>query len=103
MAVTFINAFKLDPRQVDSFMTGWEERAAFMIKHPGFRSLRLHRAITKDVPFQIVNVAEWDSADALRAATAQPIFMESVQRSMDEFDVSGHPGIYRVTLAVTAD
>jgi hypothetical protein len=55
------------------------------------------------VPFQTVNVAEWDSADALRAATAQPIFMESVQRSMDEFDVSGHPGIYRVTLAVTAD
>jgi len=98
--VTFINIFEIDPAQLDAFLVGWGERAGFMSRQPGFRSFRLHRALTPDTPFQLVNVAEWDSVDALRAATSQDFFQSSVQRSMDEFAVTAHPAIYTVAVAV---
>ena len=96
--VTFINIFTIDTDQVDAFLAGWRERAAFMSRQPGFRSFRLHRALTPDTPFQLVNVAEWDSVEALKAATAQPFFRESVQRSIDEFNVTAHPAIYSIDI-----
>lgn len=96
--VTLINVFNIDPGHVDAFLAGWQERAAFMSRQPGFRSFRLHRALTPDTPFQLVNVAEWDSIEALGAATAQPFFRESAQRSIDEFDVTAHPGIYSIAI-----
>jgi heme-degrading monooxygenase HmoA len=100
--VTFINVFEIDPAELDSFLVGWRERAEFMSKQPGFRSFRLHRALTPDTPFQLVNVAEWDSLDALRAATAQPFFQQSARRSIDEFDVTAHPAIYSIAVSITA-
>lgn len=96
--VTFINIFNIDPSQVDGFLVGWRERAAFMSRQPGFRSFRLHRALTPDTPFQLVNVAEWDSVDALMAASAQPFFRESAQRSVDEFQVTAHPAVYSIAV-----
>jgi hypothetical protein len=50
----------------------------------------------------LVNVAEWDSAEALQAATSQDFFQQSAQRSMHEFTVATHPAIYRVVLEATA-
>jgi heme-degrading monooxygenase HmoA len=92
--ITFINVFEIEPEQVDGFLAGWRERAEFMSKQPGFRSFRLHRALRPDARFQLVNVAEWDSAEALRAATAQPTFQDSVRRSVAEFGVTAYPGVY---------
>ena len=100
--ITFINVFEIDPALVESFLVGWRERAEFMSKQPGFRSFRLHRALTPETPFQLVNVAEWDSIDALRAATAQPFFQESAQRSVADFEVTAHPAISSVAVAVSA-
>jgi heme-degrading monooxygenase HmoA len=102
-AVTLINVFEIDHEQVESFLQGWRERADFMSKQPGFRSFRLHRALSSDSRFQLVNVAEWDSADALGAATAQDEFQQSIRRSMQDFAVIGHPAIYRVAVDVTAE
>jgi heme oxygenase (mycobilin-producing) len=100
--VTLINVFEIDSDKLDLFFAEWRKRAEFMAKQPGFRSLKLHRALTPDARFQLVNVAEWDSADALRAATAQRYFQQSTHRSMQEVEVTGHPAIYRVVLEVTA-
>lgn len=100
--ITFVNAFEISPDQVDPFFAGWRERAEFMSKQPGFRSFRLHRAVSADAGFQLINVAEWDSADALAAATAQPTFQDSVRRSVTEFHVTAHPGVYRLAFEVTA-
>ena len=100
--VTLINVFEIDSDKLDLFCSEWRKRAEFMAKQPGFRSLKLHRALTPDARFQLVNVAEWDSADALRGATAQQYFQQSTHRSIREFEVTGHPAIYRVVLEVTA-
>ena len=72
-----------------------------MSRQPGFRSFRLHRALSPDSRFQLVNVAEWDSADALHAATAQQYFQDSTRRSVEDFSVTAHPAIYRVAVEAT--
>lgn len=101
--ITFINVFEIDHDKVEPFLEGWRERAEFMSKQPGFRSFRLHRALTPDARFQLVNVAEWESAEALHAARAQQYFQESTRRSVEDFEVTAHPAIYRVAVEVVAD
>jgi heme oxygenase (mycobilin-producing) len=100
--VTLINVFEIRPEQLDGFLGEWHQRADFMAKQPGFQSFRLHRALSPDTRFQLVNVAEWDSAEALRAATSQPEFLDSVSRSLAEFDVTAHPGVYGTAIEMTA-
>jgi heme oxygenase (mycobilin-producing) len=96
--VTLINVFEISVGDVESFVEGWRERAEFMSTQPGFRSFRLHRALSPDSRFQLVNVAEWDSADALRAATADERFQKNVRESMGKFAVTAHPAVYRVAV-----
>ena len=100
--ITFVNAFEIDHEQLDAFLVGWRERAEFMSKQPGFRSLRLLRALSADTRFQLINVAQWDSADAHRAATAHDFFIASTGRAVDDLDVTPNPGYYRVAIEVTA-
>jgi heme-degrading monooxygenase HmoA len=100
--VTLINVFEIDSEKLELFFAEWRKRTEFMAKQPGFRSLKLHRALTPDARFQLVNVAEWDSADALHAATAQQYFQQSTYRSMQEVGVTAYPAIYRIALQVTA-
>jgi hypothetical protein len=51
----------------------------------------------------LINIAEWDSTEALQAATAQDFFQQSAQRSMQELAVAANPAIYRVVLEATAE
>jgi heme-degrading monooxygenase HmoA len=101
-AITLINVFEIRPDDVEQFLQEWRQRAQFLGRQPGFRSLRLHRALNVDSRFQLVNVAEWDSAEALQAATAQDFFQQSAQRSVHQFAVAAHPAIYRVVIEATA-
>ena len=82
--ITLINVFEIRGDDVELFLQEWRERAEFLGGQPGFRSLRLHRALNPDSRFQLVNVAEWDSAEALQAATSQDFFQQSTQRSMQD-------------------
>jgi heme-degrading monooxygenase HmoA len=101
--ITLINVFEISPDDVEYFLPQWRERAQFLGRQPGFRSLRLHRALNPDSRFQLVNVAEWDSAQALRAATAHDYFQQSTQRSMHDFAVAANPALYRVVLEAAAE
>jgi len=100
--ITHINVFEIRPDDVEAFLQEWQDRAEFIGRQPGFRSLRLHRALSPDSRFQLVNVAEWDSTEALRAATSQAFFQQSTQRSMDQFAVAANPATYRVVIEVSA-
>jgi heme-degrading monooxygenase HmoA len=101
--ITLINVFEIRADDVDLFLQDWQQRADFLGRQPGFRSLRLHRAVNVDSRFQLVNVAEWDSAEALQAATAQDFFQQSAQRSVQEFAVTAHPAVYRVVIEAIAE
>jgi heme-degrading monooxygenase HmoA len=101
--VTLINVFEIGHDDVEEFLREWQQRAEFLGRQPGFRSLRLHRALSPDARFQLVNVAEWDSAEVLKAATAQDFFQQSAQRSMQQFAVAANPALYRVVIEATAE
>jgi len=94
--VTLINVFEVTQDELDPFLADWRLRAEFMSRQPGCRSFRLHRALAPDSKFQLVNVAEWDSADALQAAVAQPEFQAGIRHAAETFTAVAHPALYRV-------
>jgi len=55
--ITLINVFELRPDDVEQFLQHWRERAEFLGRQPGFRSLRLHRALNPDSRFQFAVAA----------------------------------------------
>lgn len=99
--VTFINVFEVPPDQLDEFFADWTKRAEFMSRQPGFRSYRLHRALSGESRFQLINVAEWDSAEALQTAVADPEFQAGIRGAAERFDVQGFPGLFRVAAEFT--
>lgn len=100
----FVNAFEIPADQVDAFLTGWQDRADFMRRQPGFRGYRMLRAMLPDSRFQLINVARWDSVEAFRTATADPGFQRQLKALTDnpDFDVTGNPGLYRIALEAEA-
>ncbi|WP_280241340.1 antibiotic biosynthesis monooxygenase family protein [Nocardia abscessus] len=97
--VTFINVFEIPAEQIDEFVENWRERARIMREAPGFRDVRLHRALLADTRFQLVNVAHWDSAEACEAAGAHPAVLASVDDARKTADAN--PALYEVVAEYT--
>lgn len=100
--VTLINVFEVPAQQVDAFIARWRERAAVMSTQPGLVDTRLHRALSSQTRFQLVNVAHWDSAEAVQAAHADPEFQQRVNAAIADPQVpfAAHPALYRVVAEV---
>jgi heme-degrading monooxygenase HmoA len=88
--VVLINTFTVAPEDVDRFLAVWAEDAAFMKQQPGFISTQLHRGIGGSTTF--VNVAVWESAQALRAAFTSPEFQAHVAHYPDS--AVTHPHLF---------
>lgn len=95
--VTFVNAIELPAERIDEFVEQWCDRAALMRTAPGFRDVRLHRAILPDARFQLVNIAHWDSVEACEAAGSNPTVVASVD--VARTFATAYPALYRVTAA----
>lgn len=98
--VTLINVFEVPTEHVDVFIAQWRERAALMSTKPGFLATRLHRALSSQSRFQLVNVAHWESPEAWQAATADTEFQQRI-RAMTadpQVPISAHPGLYQVAV-----
>jgi len=100
--VTLVNVFEVPAQHVDAFIARWRERAALMSTQPGFVDTRLHRALSSQTRFQLVNVAHWDSAEAVQAAQADPEFQQRVNAAIADPQVrfAAHPALYRVVAEV---
>ena len=79
--IVLINTFTVAPGDADRMLEVWAEDAAFMKRQPGFISTQLHRGIGGSTTF--VNVAVWESAQALRAAFSSPEFQAHVAHYPD--------------------
>lgn len=84
----FMNTFHVAPEDVDGFMEAWRADGEFMQKQPGDISTQLHRGIAGSTTF--INVAEWESIDAFRAAAGNPEFRASLARYPDSVVASPH-------------
>ncbi len=86
--VVLINTFNVAPEEADRLLAVWAEDAAFMKRQPGFISTQLHRGIAGSATF--VNVAVWESAQALREAFSSPAFRAHAARYPDSTVTKPH-------------
>ncbi|MBN7412445.1 antibiotic biosynthesis monooxygenase family protein [Mycobacteroides abscessus] len=98
--IVFINVFELAADKVDAFLAGWRKRAEFMAAQPGFVSFRIHRAVVPGARFHLVNVATWESIEALTTATGDDRFQAMIRDAAAEFDAIAYPAVYEVALEV---
>ena len=98
--VTLINIFEVPAEHVDVFIAQWRERAALMSTKPGFLHSRLHRALSSQARFQLVNVARWESREAWQAATADTEFQERISAvtADPQVPISANPALYQVVV-----
>ena len=66
--ITTIVHFSVPTANIDEFLSSWREYQEEMNKQPGLIGGVFHRCIDPDGPFQLINVARWESAEALESA-----------------------------------
>ncbi len=100
--VIVINGFTVPVKESEQFLERWSETARVMAQQPGMVRARLHRSLIADAQPLFVNVAEWESREALNQALAVPEFGGSTQRILNDPDlhVTPHPLLYEVVLDV---
>ncbi len=86
--IVLINTFTVAPGDADRLLEVWAEDAAFMKRQPGFISTQMHRGIAGSTTF--VNVAVWESAQALREAFFSPEFQAHVAHYPDSTVAKPH-------------
>jgi heme oxygenase (mycobilin-producing) len=98
--VTFINVFEVPVEQIETLIAHWRELAKIMSAAPGFREARLHRALSSQTRFQMINVANWDSPQTWETATANPEFQEGLRALTEDTEVqfSANPALYKVVV-----
>lgn len=94
MYVILLNPFDVPAGKEQEALALWERAAAVMRKSPGFITTRLHRAISPNVRFQLINMAEWESVEHFVAAIETDEFKEATAGSMESFP--HFPGLYEV-------
>lgn len=91
--VTLINVYEVPAGQEEATLRYWERARDFMARQPGYRGTRLHRALSPQARFLLVNVAEWDSAQAFQAAARA---MQGAELGAPPEGMTFTPGLYRV-------
>ena len=86
--IVLINRLQADPDDVEQLLRCYEEDSKFMKRQPGFISAQLHRGIGASTTF--VNVAVWESTDALRAAVTSPEFQAHLATYPSSTTVAPH-------------
>jgi heme-degrading monooxygenase HmoA len=86
--VVLINQFNVAPEDATRFIEVWTDDAAFMKQQPGFISTQLHQGTAGSATF--VNVAVWESAQALGRAFSSPEFQARVAHYPDSTVAAPH-------------
>ncbi|WP_406638787.1 antibiotic biosynthesis monooxygenase family protein [Amycolatopsis sp. WGS_07] len=89
-SIVLANTFFVPEEQTEAFLALFRKQADFMKAQPGFVSLRMHRGTAGSQ--LLMNVAVWESTEALAAALGNPEF----QRVAAEFpdDIVSYPHIF---------
>ncbi|ALG90555.1 MAG: antibiotic biosynthesis monooxygenase [Confluentimicrobium sp.] len=66
--VTLINVFEVPQGREEAAITAWEAARDFLRQEPGYISTELHRSLSPDARFRLINVAKWQSPAAFEAA-----------------------------------
>ncbi|WP_171166017.1 antibiotic biosynthesis monooxygenase family protein [Streptomyces sp. I05A-00742] len=86
--VTLVNTFVVPEEAAERFEKTWREDAGFMKAQPGFISTQLYRGTAGSRLW--LNVAVWESTDALRAAFGRPEFQQARAKYSDAITAAPH-------------
>ena len=88
--ITLANTFVVPKERAEAFLPLFRRQAEFMKAQPGFVALQIHKG-TADSQL-LMNVAVWESTEALATAFGSPKF----QRMAAEFpdDIVSYPHIF---------
>jgi heme-degrading monooxygenase HmoA len=102
--VILINTFTVPVNESERFFEAWKDNARIMAQQPGMIRARLCRSLDNDTELRFVNVAEWASGTNLDNATANPEWVSSVRRMLDdpELHITARPAVYQIALDVRA-
>ncbi len=75
--IVLINIFRVAAGQEGAFLQGWGRAAEALGRHPGLLRATMHRGLEGSPLW--VNVATWASAADLRAALADPAFVQAAR------------------------
>ncbi|KPJ95586.1 MAG: antibiotic biosynthesis monooxygenase [Gammaproteobacteria bacterium SG8_11] len=90
--VTVINPFEVPQGREQEALSMWDTFAEYFRKQPGYISTKLHKALTSDAKFHLVNIAEWESAEAFQATLSNPELQEIARKLPN--DIPHYPGLY---------
>ncbi len=79
-SVVLINPFTVPADKVEEAIVFWEAGRDFLAQQPGYISTKLHRSLSPDAAYRLINVAEWESIDAFKAATAKMLALPNLPR-----------------------
>ena len=100
--VTVLNLIAMPAKAADAFVDAWPANSAALAEAPGFRGTRLLRAISPDDPYQVVNVAQWDSIEQWRTALSGAQSDAERRRLAEAAGITPHHFFYHV-VSVTPD
>ena len=88
--IVLANTFLVPQERAEAFLPLFRRQAEFMKAQPGFVSLRMHKGTAGSR--LLMNVAVWESTEAIAAAFGSPEF----QRMAAEFpdDIVSYPHIF---------
>lgn len=89
--VLLINVFEVPAGTEQDFVAWWEKSSTFLAKEPGFVDAQLHRSVQSGTPFRFINIAHWETVEALDRARAKH---GAVLQALSEG--KGHPALYEV-------
>lgn len=91
--IVLINAFTVPAEVLDEAIVMWVTARDFLRTQPGYKSTKLHQSISPDAKYLLINVAQWESAEAYRKATG--LMRDRALLPKVEGVVPG-PGLYTV-------
>lgn len=66
--VVLINNFSVEKGREQQAIEAWEAARDFLSKQPGYISTKLHKSLSSDATYQLINVAEWESPALFKQA-----------------------------------
>nr|BFD87888.1 antibiotic biosynthesis monooxygenase [Streptomyces sp. Xyl84] len=86
--IVLANTFIVPKDRSESFLAHWKKQAEFMKAQPGFVSLQMHQGTAGSRQF--MNVAVWESTEALAKALGNPQFQAMSAQVPDDIVSYAH-------------
>ena len=89
--VTLINVFEVPVGAEQEVVEWWKRSSEALQKEPGFIDAHLHRSLRTDARFQLINIAHWETVEALNNARLKHQYvLHSLTKG------NGNPAFYEV-------